>query len=216
MSRVPGVAQVRAQFFYDTDYRCVGVTASNSDQVARSEKILFQSTRNGDLSLSNFPSANGLVGNQLFQVKAVRHEIHFQAINGSVDSASSGIDGIAELVAVVLGGSTFDFQVNDRSAFQGPVTMTPAGGGPFGFSANAAKPVLTNGEPTGKQIYALPLPIDIDANEPVKMIEKKYSLASGGGSPSQAAIDVVLAINNFAGQKLARAYIDGIHTRDAT
>jgi hypothetical protein len=214
MSRVPGVAQVRAQFFYDTDYRCVGATASNSDQVARSEKILFQSTRNGDLSLSNFPSANGLVGNQLFQVKAVRHEIHFQAINGSV--ASTGLTGIAELVAVVLGGSTFDFQVNDRSAFQGPVTMTPAGGGPFGFSADAAKPVLTNGEPTGKQIYALPLPIDIDANEPVKMIEKKYSLASGGGTPSQAAVDVVAAINDFAGQKLARAYIDGIHTRDAT
>jgi hypothetical protein len=214
MSRVPGVAQVRAQFFYDTDYRCVGATASNSDQVARSEKILFQSTRNGDLSLSNFPSANGLVGNQLFQVKAVRHEIHFQAINGSV--ASTGLTGIAELVAVVLGGSTFDFQVNDRSAFQGPVTMTPAGGGPFGFSADSAKPVLTNGEPTGKQIYALPLPIDIDANEPVKMIEKKYSLASGGGTPSQAAVDVVAAINDFAGQKLARAYIDGIHTRDAT
>jgi len=214
MSRVPGVAQVRAQFFYDTDYRCVGVTASNSDQVARSEKILFQSTRNGDLSLSNFPSANGLVGNQLFQVKAVRHEIHFQAINGSV--ASTGLTGIAELVAVVLGGSTFDFQVNDRSAFQGPVTMTPAGGGPFGFSADSAKPVLTNGEPTGKQIYALPLPIDIDANEPVKMIEKKYALASGGGTPTQAAVDVVAAINDFAGQKLARAYIDGIHTRDAT
>ena len=214
MSRVPGVAQVRAQFFYDTDYRCVGVTASNSDQVARSEKILFQSTRNGDLSLSNFPSANGLVGNQLFQVKAVRHEIHFQAINGSV--GSTGLTGIAELVAVVLGGSTFDFQVNDRSAFQGPVTMTPAGGGPFGFSADSAKPVLTNGEPTGKQIYALPLPIDIDANEPVKMIEKKYALASGGGSPTQDAVDVVAAINSFAGQKLALAYIDGIHTRDAT
>ena len=213
MSRVPGVAQVRAQFFYDTDYRCVGVTASNSDQVARSEKILFQSTRNGDLSLSNFPSANGLVGNQLFQVKAVRHEIHFQAIGGSV--ASTGVTGIAELVAAVLGGSTFDFQVNDRSAFQGPVTMTPAGGGPFGFSADTAKPVLTNGEPTGKQIYALPLPIDIDANEPVKMIEKKYSLASGGGS-AQAAVDIVAVINDFVGQKLARAYIDGIHTRDAT
>jgi hypothetical protein len=48
------------------------------------------------------------------------------------------------------------------------------------------------------------------------MIEKKYSLASGGGTPSQAAVDVVAAINDFAGQKLARAYIDGIHTRDAT
>lgn len=216
MSRVPGVAQVRAQFFYDTDYRCVGATASNSDQVARSEKILFQSTRNGDLSLSNFPSANGLVGNQLFQVKAVRHEIHFQAINGSVGPTTS-VTGIAELFAVVLGGSTFDFQVNDRSAFQGPVTMTPAGGGPFGFSANADKPVLTNGEPTGKQIYALPLPIDIDANEPVKMIEKKYSLASGGGTGAPAnAVDVVAVINQFEGQKLARAYIDGIHTRDAT
>ena len=196
MSRVPGVAQVRAQFFYDTDYRCVGATASNSDQVARSEKILFQSTRNGDLSLSNFPSANGLVGNQLFQVKAVRHEIHFQAIGGSV--ASTGVTGIAELVAAVLGVATFDFQVNDRSAFQGPVTMTPAGGGPFGFSADADKPVLTNGEPTGKQIYALPLPIDIDANEPVKMIEKKYSLASGGGSGAPAsAIDVVAVIHEF-------------------
>ena len=214
MSRVPGVAQVRAQFFYDTDYRCVGATASNSDQVARSEKILFQSTRNGDLSLSNFPSANGLVGNQLFQVKAVRHEIHFQAINGSV--TSNGVTGIAELVAAVLGGSTFDFQVNDRSAFQGPVTMTPAGGGPFGFSADTAKPVLTNGEPTGKQIYALPLPIDIDANEPVKMIEKKYSLAAGGANTAQGAVDIVAVINDFVGQKLARAYIDGIHTRDAT
>ena len=215
MSRVPGVAQVRAQFFYDTDYRCAGQTSSSSDQVARSEKILFQSTRNGDLSLSNFPSANGLVGNQLFQVKAVRHEIHFQAINGSYGAGSTGVLGIAELFAVVLGGSTFDFQVNDRSAFQGPVTMTPAGGGPFGFSADADKPVLTNGEPTGKQIYALPLPIDIDANEPVKMIEKKYSLASGGGS-AQAAVDIVAVINDFVGQKLARAYIDGIHTRDAT
>jgi len=216
MSRVPGVAQVRAQFFYDTDYRCVGITASNSDQVARSEKILFQSTRNGDLSLSNFPSANGLVGNQLFQVKAVRHEIHFQTINDSGNTAAGGVTGLAELIAAVLGGSTFDFQVNDRSAFQGPVTMTPAGGGPFGFSANAAKPVLTNGEPTGKQIYALPLPIDIDANEPVKMIEKKYSLAAGGVNPAQAAVDIVAVINDFVGQKLARAYIDGIHTRDAT
>ena len=216
MSRVPGVAQVRAQFFYDTDYRCAGQTSSSSDQVARSEKILFQSTRNGDLSLSNFPSANGLVGNQLFQVKAVRHEIHFQAINGSYASVANVL-GIAELFAVVLGGSTFDFQVNDRSAFQGPVTMTPAGGGPFGFSADADKPVLTNGEPTGKQIYALPLPIDIDANEPVKMIEKKYSLASGGGANSPTnAVDVVAVINDFQGQKLARAYIDGIHTRDAT
>lgn len=214
MSRVPGVAQVRAQFFYDTDYRYVGVTASNSESYAVSEKILFQSTRNGNLSLSNFPSANGLVGNQLFQIKAVRHEIHFQSILDSVGFGGTGT-GIAELVALVLGGSTFDLQVNDRSAFQGPVTMTPAGGGPWGFSADADKPVLTNGDPQGKQIYALPLPIDIDANEPVKMVEKKYSLTGQGGAYA-ASVDVVAAINAFEGQKLARAYIDGIHTRDAT
>ena len=209
MSRVPGVAQVRAQFFYDTDYRCAG--ASAGDNVASSEKILFQSTRNGNLSLSNFPSSNGMVGNQLFQIKAVRHEIHFQALDGNIGGLT-GLSGIAELMALVLGGSTFDLQVNDRSAFQGPVTMTPAGGGPWGFVSDSVRPLITNGEPTGKQIYALPLPIDIDANEPVKMIEKKYELATS----ASASLSVVSAINNFLGQKLCRAYIDGIHTRDAT
>lgn len=209
MSRVPGVAQVRAQFFYDTDYRYGGDTSASSDMSAASEKILFQSTRNGNLSLSNFPSANGLVGNQLFQIKAIRHEIHFQQLAGV--GAATGVTGIAELMALVLGGSTFDLQVNDRSAFQGPVTMTPAGGGPWGFVSDSNKPLITNGDPTGKQIYALPLPIDIDANEPVKMIEKKYNLTTTGGS-----VDIVTAINTWTGQKLARAYIDGIHTRDAT
>lgn len=209
MSRVPGVAQVRAQFFYDTDYRYAGITAASSDMLASSEKILFQSTRNGNLSLSNFPSANGLVGNQLFQIKAIRHEIHFQALAGA--AVADGVTGIAELMALVLGGSTFDLQVNDRSAFQGPVTMTPSGGGPWGFVSDSLRPLITNGDPTGKQIYALPLPIDIDANEPVKMIEKKYSLTQ-----SASSIDTVAAINSFTGQKLARAYIDGIHTRDAT
>ena len=213
MSRVPGVAQVRAQFFYDTDYRCVGITASSSEHLARSEKILFQSTRNGDLSLSNFPTSNGLVGNQLFQIKAVRHEINFQAVNGLTINTSAVIIGTAEVMALVLGGSTFDLQVNDRSAFQGPVTMTPAGGGPWGFVADIARPLITNGSPTGKQIYALPLPIDIDANEPVKMIEKKSDLTSGG---TTAAIVLTDTINNYVGQKLSRAYIDGIHTRDAT
>jgi hypothetical protein len=203
------VAQVRAQFFYDTDYRYAGATAASSDMAASSEKILFQSTRNGNLSLSNFPSANGLVGNQLFQIKAIRHEVHFQALAGA--AVATGVTGIAELMALVLGGSTFDLQVNDRSAFQGPLTMTPAGGGPWGFVSDSLRPLITNGSPTGKQIYALPLPIDIDANEPVKMIEKKYSLTTSG-----TAIDVVEAINSFTGQKLARAYIDGIHTRDAT
>jgi hypothetical protein len=209
MSRVPGVAQVRAQFFYDTDYRYGGDTSASSDMSAASEKILFQSTRNGNLSLSNFPSANGLVGNQLFQIKAIRHEIHFQQLAGV--GAATGVTGIAELMALVLGGSTFDLQVNDRSAFPGPVTMTPAGGGPWGFVSDSNKPLITNGDPTGKQIYALPLPIDIDANEPVKMIEKKYNLTTTGGS-----VDIVTAINTWTGQKLARAYIDGIHTRDAT
>ena len=213
MSRVPGVAQVRAQFFYDTDYRGSGVTAASSEHLARSEKILFQSTRNGDLSLSNFPTSNGLVGNQLFQIKAVRHEINFQAVNGLTINTSAVIIGTAEVMALVLGGSTFDLQVNDRSAFQGPVTMTPAGGGPWGFVADSARPLITNGSPTGKQIYALPLPIDIDANEPVKMIEKKSDLTSGG---TTAAIVLTDTINNYVGQKLSRAYIDGIHTRDAT
>ena len=212
MSRVPGVAQVRAQFFYDTDYRTSGVTAASSEHLARSEKILFQSTRNGDLSLSNFPTSNGLVGNQLFQIKAVRHEINFQAVAGDTIVAT-GIIGTAEVMSLVLGGSTFDLQVNDRSAFQGPVTMTPAGGGPWGFVLDEDKPLITNGSPTGKQIYALPLPIDIDANEPVKMIEKKSDLTSGG---SIAAIVLTDTINNYLGQKLSRAYIDGIHTRDAT
>ena len=226
MAKVLGLRQQRVQFFYDTDHRTIGETStSDSANLAASEKILFAGATPGDLSRTNMPSAGQLTSDQTFLCFAVRHEIQYYAAYsttatpngaGSTAFASSVTDITSsdQLLRCVLSSSTFSFKVSEKIEFEGPVTMTPAGGGPVGMhtpnkediSLDASgSSVLTNGSPDSGAIYVLPLPIAVTKRQGLQMIEKKFTLST---------IDVVAGINGYKGAKLFRAYIDGYNTRD--
>jgi hypothetical protein len=129
----------------------------------------------------------------------------FYSVGGNSTLAGGGLTSAAELSIWTLSTSVFQFQVDTKIEFEGPLTMTPAGGGPWGFVSDSANPLITNGEPDAPSIYVLPLPIAITKRQAIAMIEKKF--AWGG-------VDVAAAINDFEGGKLLRAYIDGYNTRD--
>ena len=101
-------------------------------------------------------------------------------------------------------------KVSEKIEFEGPLTMTPAGGGPWGYVADSANPLIVNGEPSSPSIYVMPLPVAITKRQGIQMIEKKFNLPN----PAGAAINIVTAINAYPGGRLLRAYIDGYNTRD--
>lgn len=140
---------------------------------------------------------------------AVRHEIQFYPVAGAAVITGAAFANQEELSIWTLASSTFSFKVSEKIEFEGPVTMTPAGGGPNGFVAQAAAndgtSVLTNGVPDSGAIYVLPLPVAITKRQGIQMIEKKFNIGT---------TNIVDAINVFTGGKLFRAYIDGYNTRD--
>lgn len=206
MAKLLGVRQQRVQFFYDTDFLVSGAVTSG-DNLARSQKQLFASASIGDLTRSNMPSPGYLSGDQTFLTYAVRHEIGFYS--GAV-SAITGIETTADVMWATLHCSTFRYQVGEKVEFEGPVTMTPAGGGPWGFVSDSAQPLLTNGQPENKAIYVLPLPIAVAKRQGIRVEELKNSLAN----PSGSALDVIGAINAYSGYRVFRCYLDGFNTRD--
>lgn len=219
MAKVLGLRQQRVQFFYDTDFRTVGASAGND--LAASEKILFAGATPGDLSRTNMPSPGQLTSDQTFLCFAVRHEIcYFNATAGLLGPAADGLtnlQGYDALMVWTVNSSTFSFKVSEKIEFEGPVSMTPAGGGVHGRVgvttaglAAAAVANLTNGVPSSGSIYVLPLPVAITKRQGIQMIEKKFILNSAAGT----AVDIVAEINAFLGGKLFRAYIDGYNTRD--
>jgi hypothetical protein len=219
MSKVLGLRQQRVQFFYDTDFRTVGVSAGSD--LAASEKILFAGATPGDLSRTNMPSPGQLTSDQTFLCFAVRHEIQF--FNATLAYYAPGATGMANLqgsdslMVWTVNSSTFSFKVSEKIEFEGPVSMTPAGGGVHGQVgvttaglAAAGVSNLTNGVPASGSIYVLPLPVAITKRQGIQMIEKKFNLNSNAGT----TVNIVNEINNFLGGKLFRAYIDGYNTRD--
>ena len=212
MAKVLGLRQQRVQFFYDTDYRTVGVSAGND--IAAAEKILFAGATPGDLSRTNMPSPGQLTSDQTFLTFAVRHEIMYYPVANVAVGTALALLNAEEVQIWTLNSSTFSFKVSEKIEFEGPVTMTPAGGGPFGqvvgdaaqtIGINEGQSLITNGVPDSGAIYVLPLPVAITKRQGIQMIEKKFNLA---------AINVVASINAFTGGKLFRAYIDGYNTRD--
>jgi hypothetical protein len=203
MAKLLGVRQQRVQFFYDTDFLVNGAVTSG-DNLARSQKQLFASASIGDLTRSNMPSPGYLSGDQTFLTYAVRHEVGFYSGVSTVTGATT----TAEVMWLTLHCSTFRYQVGEKVEFEGPITMTPAGGGPWGFVSDSAQPLLTNGQPQNKSIYVLPLPIAVAKRQGIRVEELKNDLT---GSTS---ISVVNAINTYDGFKAFRCYIDGFNTRD--
>jgi hypothetical protein len=205
MAKLLGVRQQRVQFFYDTDFLVTGV--STGIDLARSQKQLFASASIGDLTRSNMPSPGYLSGDQTFLTYAVRHEIGFYHLLGT-GGLPLAIPNIATLHWATLHSSTFRYQVGEKVEFEGPVTMTPAGGGPWGMVNDSDNPMLTNGAPENKAIYVLPLPIAVSKRQGIRVEELKTSLS--GTTP----VDVVAAINAYTGARVFRCYIDGFNTRD--
>ena len=203
MSKILGVRQQRVQFFYDTDFLVNGAVTSG-DNLARSQKQLFASASIGDLTRSNMPSPGYLSGDQTFLTYAVRHEIGFYSGVSTVTGATT----TAEVMWLTLHCSTFRYQVGEKVEFEGPVTMTPAGGGPWGFVSDSAQPLITNGQPQNKSIYVLPLPIAVAKRQGIRVEELKNDLTGA------TSISVVNAINTYDGFKAFRCYIDGFNTRD--
>ena len=203
MAKLLGVRQQRVQFFYDTDFLVNGAVTSG-DNLARSQKQLFASASIGDLTRSNMPSPGYLSGDQTFLTYAVRHEIGFYSGVSTVTGATT----TAEVMWLTLHCSTFRYQVGEKVEFEGPVTMTPAGGGPWGFVSDSAQPLITNGQPQNKSIYVLPLPIAVAKRQGIRVEELKNDLTGA------SSISVVSAINTYTGYKAFRCYIDGFNTRD--
>lgn len=206
MSRVLGLREQRVQFFYDTDFITSGATdTTDVTNLAVSQKNLFSDARAGNLLRTNLQGPGQLLSDQTFLTFAVRHEIMFYATKEGNAVTAGELDAASQLSVWTMSSSIFQFQVDTKIEFEGPVSMTAAGGGPWGFVADSATPLITNGEPSTPSIYVLPLPIAIAKRQSIAMIEKKF--AFGG-------VDIPAAINSYTGGKLFRAYIDGYNTRD--
>jgi hypothetical protein len=207
MAKVLGLREQRVQFFYDTDFVSQGVTdATDNLNLAVAQKNLFSDARAGNFLRTNLQGPGQLLSDQTFLTFAVRHEyLFFATEGGNAIAGGTGLDSAAQLSVWVGATSTFQFQVDTKIEFEGPLSMTPAGGGPWGFVADSATPLITNGEPDAPSIYVLPLPIAITKRQAIAMIERKY-IWDG--------VDIAGAINAYTGGKLLRAYIDGYNTRD--
>jgi len=206
MAKVLGLREQRVQFFYDTDFITDGTTAAtDTANFATAQKNLFSDARAGNLLRTNLQGPGQLLSDQTFLTFAVRHEVMFYATNNGNAVAAGGISSAAQLQIWTLSTSIFQFMVDTKIEFEGPLTMTPAGGGPWGFVSDSATPLITNGEPDAPSIYVLPLPIAITKRQAIAMIEKKFAWSN---------VDIPAAINAYTGGKMLRAYIDGYNTRD--
>ena len=168
------------------------------------------------------PSPGQLTSDQTFLCFAVRHEIQYYNatlafLPTGVGAGLTALQGPDSLMIWTVNSSTFSFKVSEKIEFEGPVSMTPAGGGvsgqigvtTLGLTA-AGVSNLTNGVPQSSSIYVLPLPVAITKRQGIQMIEKKFNLNSNAG----VTVNIVTEINGYLGGKLFRAYIDGYNTRD--
>ena len=215
MAKVLGIRQQRVQFFYDTDFKTEGLTIEGTPNYAYPEKTLFTTANlQRDLSRTNLITPGQLASDQTFLTFAVRHELCFFSASGNNTTIGGSLKNAQELSVWVLANSSFQYQVSEKVEFEGPLSMTPAGGGSYGFILDSASPLIINGEPAAPSIYVLPLPIAVTKRQAIQMIEKKAVFSAGGGAGFTTDINIPMQINNFPGGKMLRAYIDGYNTRD--
>ena len=209
MAKVVGIRQQRVQFFWDTLFKSRGdvVTANiPADHQALPERDLFVASR-GTFDLSNMPTGGMFTSDQTFLTYAVRHELQFY---GGV-AATAGFITTGAVFMVALNSLMFRYQVSEKYEFEGPWSMTPAGGGPWGMATDSQQPIITNGEPQARSIYVLPLPVAVTKRQGIRMNERIFNYT---GTVNNATLNAVTMINDYTGIRLGRAYIDGYNTRD--
>lgn len=208
MAKVLGVRQQRVQFFYDTDFLTYGTASVAAADNARATKILFAAASPGDSTRTNMPAPGQLTSDQTFLCFAVRHEFNYYGGTISASSVPAAFSTTAALSIWTAALATFRLQIGEKVEFEGPISMTPAGGGAWGFVSDSAQPLITNGEPQQRSIYVLPLPIAITQRQGIKMEELKGSFTAA------ATVQLIDMINNYTGGRMLRAYLDGLNTRD--
>lgn len=214
MARIVGVREQRVQAFYDTDLITNGTQAAATDSrdIATSDKALFSSASPGNANRTNMKIAGQLGGDQTFLCFAVRHELQLYGGNANTDpdgnANPAGFTTTAEVFIAVLNNSTFTFMVDEKAMLEGPLAVTPAGGGPWGFVNDSQQPLLTNGEPQSRALYLLSLPIAVTKRQPIVVNERKFNISGA------TTVNLLNLINGYSGFKMLRAYIDGYNTRN--
>ena len=215
MAKIIGYKQQRVQFFYDSLIRARGDLSAAND--LGTTTTLFAGATPGILARTNLKVAGQLANDETFLTYAVRHELYLRPTgrsNSNTTSSSLDLDlRSAGLFRDILHHTCFQFNVSEKTEFEGPWAMTPAGGGTWGFLADSVDVNFVNGEPQSRAIYVLPLPIPIAARQAIQMREYFENIPAGGGTGT-AAVTVLDNLNTFEGVKIARAYIDGFHSRD--
>lgn len=215
MAKILGYKQQRVQFFYDTLVRQRGAASGNL--VVGSTVKLFSSANVNSLVNTNLKQPGSLANDETFLIYAVRHEVMLRPTgqsNSNTTSASLDLDlRSAGLFRDLVHHTTFQLQISEKFEFEGPLFMTPAGGGAWGFLSDSVDVNFTNGEPQARGIYVLPLPIPVAARQSISMIETFQDIPAGGGAGT-TDVTVLSNLNTFQGVKIIRGYIDGFHSRD--
>jgi len=216
MGKILGYKQQRVQFFYDSLVRARGSLSTTIS----TRTALFSAATPGNLARTNLQVAGQLASDQTFLTYAVRHELYLRPTGASNSAGVNGLGNAADidlraagLFRDIIHHTSFQFSAGDKVEFEGPWHMTPAGGGEWGFISDSVDVLLVNGEPSSRSIYVLPLPIPIPARQSISMYEIFEDIPTGGGTGA-AAVLVLTNLNQFQGVKIARAYIDGYHSRD--
>ena len=213
MAKVIGYKQQRVQYFYDSLVRARGSLGT----ALASRVVLFSGATPGVLARTNLKIAGQLANDETFLTYAVRHELYLRPTGQSnSNTTSSALDmdlRSAGLFRDLIHHTTFQYAVSEKVEFEGPWFMTPAGGGTWGFLSDSVDVNFVNGEPQSRAIYVLPLPIPVAARQAIQMVEQFEDIPAGGAAGT-TAVTVLSNLNTFQGVKIARAYIDGFHSRD--
>lgn len=210
MAKIVGLRQQRVQYFYDTVMKSRGdATVANipNGHLVQAEQRLFVTAR-GSFDLSNMVTGGQLTSDQTFLTYAVRNEIQFY---GGRSSAVAAFSETGAVHILYTNNCTFQYSCSEKVEFEGPVAMTPAGGGPWGFISDSTQPLLTNGSPQSRSIYVLPLPVAVAARQGIYVTVRVFDLL---GTTVNATVSTVNVVNFYTGMRLHRCYLDGYHTRD--
>lgn len=217
MSRLLGVKQQRAAFFYDTLFKSRGeTTAANIPDAdrARTTQTLFSGSRSSTADRSNFTTSGFLPSGETFLCYSVRHELQIWgaavpvATSATVPAPWNTTPGV---FIGALNSLVFSFNVGNKEELGGPWIMTPAGGGPWGFLSDSVDPLIDNGVPASRSVYPLGLPVAIAILQNVKVVETIFVIT---GTTNNVEVNVVDALNRYQGMRLGRCHLDGYHTRD--
>lgn len=189
MPRLHGVRERRHQPIWDTLVRSTDSPAATINP----QTLLFGNANVGNLALTNLQVAGQLASDQTYVILALRCWLYFNGTNART---------FYQQVASQL---YFTLSLGDKPQFVAPCWYHPAGGGVWGFDANAA--VFNHGEPTQEAILKLARPIIIPVRQNIQVNAQFFSVGTTN----------VLTLLNAAAtddEMVIMYMIDGLQTRD--